>query len=58
MTFVDIEFVVVLSQLVRKLVTLGFAAMVLVTIIALGARLVDRLNGRPKPEQPKRRRPF
>ncbi|MGJ4953064.1 hypothetical protein [Bradyrhizobium sp. HKCCYLS20291] len=58
MTFADIEFVVVISQLLLKLVTLGFAAMVLVTILALGTRLVEKLNRRKAPEKTKRRRPF
>ncbi|WP_315768421.1 MULTISPECIES: hypothetical protein [unclassified Bradyrhizobium] len=56
--FADIEFVVVLCQLVLKLVTLGFCAMILITILALGTHLVEKINGRSKPEQPKRHRPF
>ncbi len=56
--FADIEFVVVLCQLVLKLVTLGFCAMILITILALGTHLVEKINGRSKPEQHKRHRPF
>ncbi|WP_315740093.1 hypothetical protein [Bradyrhizobium sp. SZCCHNR1093] len=58
MILADVEFVVVISQLILKLITLGFVAMALVTILALGTLLVENLYGRSKPEQPKRRRPF
>ncbi|WP_316200935.1 MULTISPECIES: hypothetical protein [unclassified Bradyrhizobium] len=58
MTFVDIEFLAALSRLMFKLVTIGIGAMAIITILALGMLLVEKSNGRSKPDQPKRRRPF